>query len=146
MEDSEESVSATFVRRNLVEGNVQALVPYLSEEVFKVLTLPQNLQAIKRRYVLEEQRKAAETRLKEELNQKYKSVHPITKQPLLKKDGTPKLLDKRVVTKDTPRDEKERVLNYLEAKTKLMNKKIRKQNKSYKEKIYAEKNKLQFPV
>jgi len=45
-------------------------------------------------------------------------------------------------TKEIPRDEKGRILNYLETKTKLMYKKIRKQNKSYKEKIYAEKNKL----
>jgi len=78
MEGTDESVSATFGRESLIKGDIEAARPYFSPEIFEVLTMPQNLEAIRRRYQIVEEynRKHAE------LIDRYKHRDPVTQERL----------------------------------------------------------------
>jgi hypothetical protein len=137
MQGSEESVSATHIRKNLVEGHPEALRPYLSEEVFKILTLPQNMQALQKRHQLLQEKAQKREVKKAALIEKYKTTHPITQAPLLKRDGTPKLLTRQVITAKTPQSEKEKILNYLERVDTIIAKHKKQLHQHYSKKIRA---------
>ncbi|MDR0861115.1 MAG: hypothetical protein LBO09_09450 [Candidatus Peribacteria bacterium] len=144
-EGSEESVSATYVRKNLIEGNVEALASVLSPQVFEVLTQPENLQAIKRRYQLVEKKKKNLADFKQRFDEQHRMHHPLTKEPLLKKDGTPKLLSKHLITTKTSPKDAERILQYIEKKKALYTKHKGLLEKKWRKTIYSSEHELQFP-
>ncbi|MDR2541753.1 MAG: hypothetical protein LBD11_08720 [Candidatus Peribacteria bacterium] len=110
-----------------------------------MLTQPENLQAINRRYLLVEKKKKSLTDFKQKFDEQHRMHHPITKAPLLKKDGSPKILSKQLITAKTPPKEAERITNYIEKKKALYVKHKSLLEKKRKKKMYSDENKLQFP-
>ncbi len=144
MEWSEASISATFIRRCLVEWNIEAIKPYLSPAIFSVLTLPYNLEVLQRRYSLIQERDQMVSENKEELIKKYKSVDPISKQPLVTKKWEPAILNKKHATSCKNRRDQAKIMTYLQGIDQMMRESERVIVKKYGKLIYAEENKLQF--
>lgn len=142
MDGSDESISATFIRKCLSEGNIVAIKPYLSPEIFEALSLPHNLQALQRRCLLIQERNQKIKEAKQELVNRYKYTNPLTNQPLLNKKWEPVLLAKKHADKCENRRDQAKIMTYLymiEEKSKLAEKDIK---KKYSKLIYSPENKL----
>jgi hypothetical protein len=68
-----------------VEGNIDAIKPYLSPEIFAILTSSHNLDVLQRRYLLIQERDEKLAENKKIWMEKYKQIDPITKKPLVNK-------------------------------------------------------------
>ncbi|MCX6823881.1 MAG: hypothetical protein NT085_02045 [candidate division SR1 bacterium] len=144
MEGSEESISATFIRKCLVEGNINAIKPYLSPEIFSVLTSPHNLQALQTRYSLIQERDHQLKEKKDELIKKHKQINPLTGEPLLNKKGDLVVLSKKHADACKNRRDQAKIMTYLHTTDQLIKHAERKIKKKYNALIYSPENTLQF--
>lgn len=146
MEWSDESISATFVRKCLVEGNVDDIKPYLSPAIFSVLTLPHNLRAFQQRYTLIQERDQKIAEAKDEITKKYKQINPLTQQPLLTKKWTPTLLSKKHADQCDNRRDQAKIMTYLHSIDQMIKDWERSIKKKYNKLIYGGENVLQLEV
>ncbi|MFA6256093.1 MAG: hypothetical protein WC606_02815 [Candidatus Absconditabacterales bacterium] len=145
MEGSDESISATFIRKCLVEGNVNAIQPYLSPEIFSALTSPHNLQSLQRRYLLIQERDQKIKKIKEALITRYKHVHPLTHIPLgVNKKSEPIILSKKHADLCEKRSDQAKIMTYLQNINQMLKDAERKIKKEYAKLIYTPENKLNF--
>lgn len=144
MEWSEESISATFIRKCLVEWNINAIKPYLSPEIFSVLTSPHNLHVLQRRYSLIQERDYKLKEIKDEMKKKYKQINPLTNQPLVNKKWELILLTKKHADACKNRRDQAKIMTYLQNTNQIIKNAERKIKKKYNALIYAPENKLQF--
>lgn len=144
MEWSDESISATFIRKCLVEWNIDAIKPYLSPEIFSVLTSPHNIQALQRRYILIQERNQKLAEKKEELIKTYKHIDPITLQPLTNKKWESVVLTKKHADKCENRRDHAKTMTYLQNINQIIKNAEKKIKRKYNALIYSPENKLQF--
>ena len=120
---------------------------YLSQDVFEALTLPVNLKAIANRFLLVGKRAEALRQLKKNHDKKYMMNNPLTGEPLLKNDGSPKLLSSAFAkSKKFSQKEQDFILGYIEKKRRAREKMKTTLKRSYRKRIFSDKNRLQFPT
>lgn len=144
MEWSDESISATFIRRCLVEGNIDLIKPYLSPEIFAVLTSSHNLQALQRRYVLIQKRDQELEDAKNAFMREYRQKHPLTDQPLVNKKWEPVFLTKKHADVCKSRRDQAKIMTYLQNTEQIKKDRERKIKKTYNAQIYAPENRLEI--
>lgn len=144
MQWSEESISATFIRKCLVEGNIDAIEPYLSPEIFSILTSSHNLGVLQRRYLLIQERDEKLVENKKIWMEKYKQIDPITKKPLLNKKWILVSLTKKYVDKYDNRRDQAKFMTYFQWIDQLLKKTEKVIKKKYNKLIYSPENTLIF--
>lgn len=152
MEWTQESVSATFVRKNIVEWNIEAIKPYLSPEIFELLTSPENIKALQSRYQLIQKRDDELKEKKSELDKKYKHTNPITWEPVwLNRNWNQIIINKTFANKywalgsekKTDRRSYAKIMTYIKKVDQIIKSENNKIKKKYKNEIYSQ-NKLVF--
>lgn len=144
MEWTSESISATFIRKCLLERHIAAIKPYLSPTIFSVLTSEHNLQVFQRRYSLLQERDQKLLENKEELIKKYKLKDPLTQQALVNKKWVPVVLSKKYASGAKTRRDQAKIMTYLENVDQIIRKSERVIKKRYGKLIYAKENMLKI--
>lgn len=103
VEGSDKPISSTDIRKYLIAGDKEAVRACLSTKVFDVLTRESNMQAIRNRYYLVQERKSE----MDVISEKYKHTDPISGQKLgMNKEGNPINLTKTYAKKHYKADKK----------------------------------------
>ena len=144
MQWSDESISATFIRKCLVDGNIDLIKPYLSPEIFSALTSSHNLQVLQKRYSLIQQRDHKLAENKKNRMERYKQKNPLTQEPLVDKKWKLISLTKRFADKCATRKDQSKVMTYIQQIDQMLKKSEKSIRKKYNKLIYSPENTLLF--
>jgi hypothetical protein len=116
-----EAMSATRVRKALVERNKAELQQLLAPELYTALVTEKNLDAVERRYhlCLEMEKEKAENKIKQEqlkseFDKQYRYTNPLTGKPLLDAKQTQKKLTKSFASKKMSLEDQNTIINYID--------------------------------
>lgn len=151
-------MSATRVRKALVEKNKAELQQLLSPALYGALATEANFDAVEHRYHLclemekeKTDNKAKQENLKSAFDEKYRYVNPLTGEPLVDAEGKPKKLTRAFASKKLSDEEQKKILNYIdeldeqyEQELKDLKQEAKEVEKKYKAQIYAKENMLQL--